>query len=95
VPYEVAPAATGAGQPGAVDNQYAYNFLSRETMSRMKRLGARGSRAIFSYGKPSSPAFVNARTTPFGAEAWAPSSASGQTAAAWTWPAWPARRAAH
>ena len=95
VPYEVAPAATGAGRPGAVDNQYAYNFLSRETMSRMKRLGARGSRAIFAYGKPSAPAFVNARTTPFGAEAWAPSSASGQTAAAWTGPAWPPRRETH
>ena len=93
VAYELAPAAAaaaaGAGAP--VDNQYAYNFLPRDVVARMKRLGARGARAIFANARACEPAIVTARTTPFGAEAWAPSSASRQTAAAWTGPAWPAK----
>ena len=89
VALEVSPSATGAGKPGAVDNQYAYNFLARDVMARMKRAGPRASTAIFAYAAPRRAAFVNQRTTPFGAEKWAPSSASGQTAAAWTGPAWP------
>ena len=93
VALEVAPSATAASRAGAVDNQYAYNFLSRDVMARMKRAGPRASTAIFAYAAPRRAAFVNQRTTPFGAEKWAPSSASGQTAAAWTGPAWPAKPA--
>jgi hypothetical protein len=46
---------------GAVDNQYAYNFLPKEVQSRMKNVGARKSRPIFR--NPDSPS--NAGTSTF------------------------------
>jgi len=89
VPYEVNAAAVAAPAAGRVDNQYAYNFLPRDVMARMKRAGPRGATAIFANAAATGGAtFVNQRRTQFGQEPWAP--AAYQTATAWTGPDWPA-----
>lgn len=86
--YEVNPGATGIKVPGRVDNQYQYNFLSREVSAQMRALGPRKARAIFANPEGGKAAWVNWRRTPFGTEPWKP--ADYQTQSAWTGPDWPA-----
>lgn len=95
VAYELNAAAVAAPAPGRVDNQYAYNFLPRDVMARMRRGGPRAARAIFANAAATGGAtFVNQRRTPFGNEPWAP--AHYQSGDAWTGPAWPQpQRKAH
>jgi len=75
-----------------VDNQYAYNFVSKALTQEMKALGPRRSTALFANPAAGKAHFVNLRRSSFGAEPWLPT--SGQTAAAWTGPGWPAPRSA-
>lgn len=88
--FEVAPGQTTELQKGNVDNQYSYNFLSREVQHKMKALGVRKSRHVFANPEGRRDAWVNYRRTQFGAEPWKP--ASYQTTAAWTGEAWPAKK---
>jgi hypothetical protein len=78
---------------GQVDNQYAYNFVSKELSTRMKQAGPRKSTTFFACAEPGKSHFVNLRRSQFGAEPWRP--AAGQTDAAWTGPGWPAPKEQH
>lgn len=91
---------------GAVDSQYAYNFLPKEILNRMKTLGVRKSRPIFRNDTAPSvqgtSTFINFRYTQRGTESWKPRTdgtyAKGvaQTEKAWTGDVeWPAEKPKH
>ncbi len=86
--YRIAPYIARA--KGQVDNQYSYNFVSKELTVRMKKAGPKKSTAFFTCADPGKSHFVNLRHSQYGAEPWKP--ATGQTSAAWTGPEWPAAK---
>ncbi len=91
--WELNPAARHSRVQGKADNQYAYNFLTKETSAIMKRLGPKKANdVIFSNPHRGTSQWVNQRTTQFGKEVWRP--AKYQTQTAWTGPDWPAPKEA-